>query len=95
MRARRFGPRIRLRIDLHGVSRYGPGEERTLLRWEWIEGIVVGDSSVVVRSASEEVSFPDGAFGLTSEELAGRLRSATSIVSRAEIIAGLAGASGG
>ena len=39
MRGRLFGPRRLLRVDLHGVSAFGAGEERALIRWEWVEAI--------------------------------------------------------
>ena len=86
MRSRMFGPRIRFRVDLHGVSSFGPGEERTLIRWEWIETIAVGDESVVVTSSNEEVTFPSGAFGFAPPDLAERLEAARSITRRPEII---------
>jgi hypothetical protein len=86
MRSRRFGPRIRFRVDLHGVSCFGPGEERTLIRWEWMEKIAVEDEAVVITSASERVAFPSGAFGFTPPELAERLETARSITRRPDII---------
>lgn len=91
MRARRFGPKLRFRVDLHGVSRFGPGEQRTMLRWEWIETIDAGPAQVTLRSASEEVAIPKGAFGLDPAGLAERLRSALSITARSEIIGELSG----
>ncbi|MBW3654355.1 MAG: hypothetical protein KY433_12430, partial [Actinobacteria bacterium] len=63
VRSRRFGPRVRVRVDLHGVSVFGRGDERTLIRWEWIEQIRVGDG-VEVTSANAELVIPSGAFGL-------------------------------
>ena len=86
MRSRMFGPRIRLRVDLHGVSTFGPGEERTLIRWEWIEAIAVEGESVVVTSARDQVTFPSGAFGFAAPDLAERLEAARSITRRPEII---------
>ncbi|MDQ6909819.1 MAG: hypothetical protein M3Z84_03390, partial [Actinomycetota bacterium] len=83
MRPTRFGSKVLLRVDLHGVSRFGPGDTRTLIRWEWIESIEVG-SDVVVRSASEQVVLPSGAFGVDCDALAERLQSARSIQDRAE-----------
>jgi len=91
MRAKRFGPKMLLRVDLHGVSQFGPGDSRTLIRWEWIESIAI-DKGVVVRSATEAVVMPSGAFGLDSGDLAGQLESARSIHARPDIIGRLAGA---
>lgn len=88
VRPRRFGPKVVLRVDLHGVSMLGPGESRTMIRWEWVEAIdVAGD--VTVRSASDEVRFPGGAFGIDAAALARRLEEARSIDSRTEAIAAL------
>ena len=90
VRRRRFGPKVKLRVDLHGVSSFGPGDTRTLIRWEWIEGIEV-DDGVVVRSARDEVRFPPGCFGLDPEVLAQRLDAARSIVDRTDVIGELNG----
>lgn len=90
MRPTRFGSKVLLRVDLHGVSRFGPGDTHTLIRWEWIDSIEV-DSGVVVRSASEEVVLPSGAFGVDGDDLAEQLQSARSIQDRAEVISRLAG----
>ena len=91
MRSRMFGPRIRLRVDLHGVSTFGPGEARTLIRWEWVETIAVSEGSVVVSSAKDRVSFPSGAFGFSAPDLAERLEAARSITRRPEVIGELQG----
>jgi hypothetical protein len=85
VRLRRFGPKRRLRVDLHGVSVFGPGDEHALIRWEWIRDISVSDG-VVVRSESTAVSFPAGAFGLDPQRLAERLEEARSIHRRPDII---------
>ncbi len=90
MRPTRFGSKVLFRVDLHGVSRFGPGDTRTLIRWEWIESIEVSDG-VTVRSPSEEVVLPPGAFGVDCAALAEHLQSARSIQERAEIINQLAG----
>lgn len=88
VRPRRFGPKVVLRVDLHGVSMLGPGDERTMIRWEWVEAIeVAGD--VTVRSATDEVRFPRGAFGMDGGTLARRLQEARSIEGRTEAIAAL------
>ncbi len=86
MRPRRFGPKLLLRVDLHGVSSAGPGDNRTAIRWEWIEEITTGAEGVEVRSTSERVTFPPGAFGFDPPALAQRLEEARSIVRRPEII---------
>ena len=86
IRARRFGPKVLLRVDLHGVSSYGPGDQRIAIRWEWIEDITIGDGSVEVRSATDVVTFPTGAFGFDPPALGQRLQEARSITRRPEII---------
>lgn len=93
MRGRFFGPRRLFRVDLHGVSRFSAGNHRSLIRWEWVEGIeVVPGSGVLVRSPSERIVLPPGAFGLSPEALAAALEQARSITSRPDVIAGLSGA---
>ncbi len=82
-----FGRKLRLRVDLHGVSVFGP-RDHTLIRWEWIEDLEVGDG-VTVRSATSEVNFPRRAFGLSPDALARLLREAASIEQRPEVIARL------
>ncbi|HJP66837.1 MAG TPA: hypothetical protein VKA30_11105, partial [Actinomycetota bacterium] len=81
VRSRRFGPKVVLRVDLHGVSQLGPGERRTMIRWEWIEANDV-EGGVTVRSATEQVRFPPGAFGSGSGDLARCLEEARSIDTR-------------
>lgn len=90
MRARRFGPKILYRVDLHGVSMFGPGNRRTAIRWEWVEGITVQAGAVDVRSASDHVVLPAGAFGFEPGALAERLEEARSITRRPEVIGELA-----
>ena len=86
MRPRRFGAKVRYRVDLHGVSMFGPGDKRVLIRWEWVEKIAVQPSAVDVTSATDHVIFPAGAFGFDPAALAGRLEEARSITRRPEII---------
>ena len=86
MRSRMFGPKMRYRVDLHGVSCFGPGEERTLIRWEWVDTIAVEEEAVVVASKSERVIFPAGAFGHAPPELAEKLEVARSITDRPGVI---------
>lgn len=90
MRASRFGPQLRLRVDLHGVSVFGPGDERTLIRWEWIEHLSSG-TGVEVRSANDEIELPPGGFGLPPEELYQLLEEARSLDARPDVIERLAG----
>jgi hypothetical protein len=92
VRARRFGPRMRVRVDLHGVSTFGRGDERTLIRWEWIERIDAGGGAgVEVTSAKARLVIPPGAFGLDPPALAARLEAARSIVDRPDVLEQLAG----
>ena len=84
------GPRLRVRVDLHGVSVFGPGDERTLIRWEWIEHLGVRDG-VEVRSATAQLTLPPGAFGLPPETLCRLLGEARSLEARADVIGQLAG----
>lgn len=88
-RARPLGPRLTVRVDLHGVSLFGPGEQRTLIRWEWMTDITAGDG-VVVRGSNAEITLPARAFGMEPAALAERLEAARSIVSRPEVIGELA-----
>ena len=89
-RPRLFARKLRLRVDLHGVSLFPPDGDHTLIRWEWIEDISV-DDGVVVRSANATVTFPPGAFGLSPEALAERLQAARSITDRPDVLGELAG----
>lgn len=92
MRGRRlFGSRRLLRVDLHGVSLFGAGGEKSLIRWEWVEGVEVDRGCVVVRSATDTITLPAGAFGLSPENLAVEMRRARSIVDRPEAISRLSG----
>ncbi len=84
------GPQVRLRVDLHGVSVFGPGDERTLIRWEWIEHLGVS-AGVDVRSATAQLTLPPGAFGLPPERLCQLLEEAQSVHARADVIERLAG----
>lgn len=90
VRSRRFGPKILCRVDLHGVSVFGPGDAHTAIRWEWIEAISVESGGVHVKSAKEAVMLPSGAFGFEPDALAKRLEEARSITRRPEIIGELA-----
>ncbi|HSH59882.1 MAG TPA: hypothetical protein VK988_09635 [Acidimicrobiales bacterium] len=92
MRSGLVGRRRRYRVDLHGVSVFGPGDGHTLIRWERIETIAGrADDGVRVESATAAVVFPRGAFGLDPPALAAQLEAARSIDRRGQIIAELAG----
>lgn len=93
VRLRRFGPKVLFRVDLHGISVFGPGDEHRLLRWEWIEE-VAAEPDVVVRSPDSEIRFPAGAFGVDTETLARCLRSARNIGRRTDAIGELTGPMG-
>lgn len=90
VRVRRFGAKVRLRVDLHGVSSFGPGKHRKLIRWEWIESITSSPHGVVISSDQHEVVFPSGSFGLEPGGLAARLERGRSIFERADILEELA-----
>ena len=89
VRGRLFGPNRLLRVDLHGVSEFGAGDERTLLRWEWIEAVEVERGSVVVKSAEGSITMPSGAFGMDAAELGAELERARAIHNRSDVIARL------
>ena len=91
MRGRLFGPKRLLRVDLHGVSEFGGGEEHTLLRWEWVEAIEIDRGSVIVRGGDEVIVLPSGAFGLQAQELADELQEARGIRNRSDVIGRLSG----
>lgn len=82
------GDPVVVRVDLHGVSVVGFEQDRQIIRWEWIESITV-DDGVVVAGGTRMVVVPPGAFGLEPEALAERLRAASSIVHRTDVIAEL------
>lgn len=86
VRRRLFGPKCLLRVDLHGVSMFGAGDEKSLIRWEWVEAIEVDRSGVVVRSADDSILLPDGSFGLAAKDLAGELEQARNIRTRSDVI---------
>ncbi len=89
VRGRLFGPDRLLRVDLHGISEFGAGDERALIRWEWVEAVAVERGSVVVRGADEAIVMPSGAFGLTTDDLAEELERARAIHHRSDVIARL------
>ena len=96
VRGRLFGPRRLLRVDLHGVSAFGAGDERVLIRWEWVEAVEIERGSVVVRGSDDSIVLPSGAFGLEAEELASELEAARAIHKRSDVIRRLSsGADGG
>ncbi len=91
VRRRPFGRPQRLRVDLHGVSVFGPGDHHQAIRWEWIDSIRVA-GGVVVTGKGAEILLPPGAFGLAPDALADCLREAGDIVNRTEVIGRLGGA---
>ena len=86
IQAGRAGTTVRLRVDLHGVSTFGPGKHHTLIRFEWITAITSSSHGVVVESDHYRVIFPAGAFGLEPAALADRLEQARSIFARADVL---------
>jgi len=88
VRVDRNSPEMRFRVDLHGVSVFGPGEERTLIRWEWIESIVAGEG-VEVSSSRERVHLPAGTFGFLPDRLCALLQEGRGIERRSDVIATL------
>lgn len=94
VRKRPFGRAQRLRVDLHGVSVFGPGDQHQVMRWEWIEHITV-DGGVIVAGGGNQIVLPAGAFGLEPDTLAACLREADSIDGRTEAIGRLNAASPG
>lgn len=91
----RFGSRgaRRYRVDLHGVSIFGPGDQHVLIRWEAVESVTVDAlaQGVVVAAEADEIRFPSGSFAMSAADLAARLDRARSIVDRADVIAQLVG----
>lgn len=85
VRRRPFGRPQRLRVDLHGVSVFGPGDQHRVIRWEWVESIDVA-GGVVVAGGGHQITLPAGAFGLDPEVLAEHLRAAGSLEHRTEVI---------
>jgi len=85
MRPRRFGPKCKFRVDLHGVSVFGPGDQHTLIRWEWVKEIRV-EGDLIISSGTADVRFPPGAFGQSPEELFDLLTAARSIEARGGVI---------
>jgi hypothetical protein len=94
VRGRLFGPKRLLRVDLHGVSMFGAGDEKSLIRWEWVETIEVDRAGVVVRSADESIILPGGSFGMEPADLAAALERARNIRNRSDVIRQLSGADG-
>ncbi len=94
VRGRLFGPKRLLRVDLHGVSLFGAGDEKALIRWEWVEAIEVGSGGVVVRGSEESIVLPSGSFGLEAKVLAEELERARAIHNRPDVIRRLSVGSG-
>ena len=94
VRGRLFGPKRLLRVDLHGVSLFGAGDEKSLIRWEWVEAIELDRGSVVVRGSEDSIVLPSGSFGLQAEVLAEELERARAIQNRSDVIRRLSVAGG-
>lgn len=89
-----FGRSLRVRVELHGVSIIGPGDERQVMRWEWVDSITPGAGGVVVAGDGKQLVVPTGAFGLSSAVLAGLLRRAGDIDERVAVMDELNGVAG-
>ncbi len=76
----------RLRVDLHGVATFGPGDAHTAIRWEWIVNLAAGEDEVVVDSARATITIPAGTFDLTPSALVAQLERARSITERTDVI---------
>ena len=83
----------RIRVDLHGVSTFGPGSHHEVIRWEWITEITSSPDGVAVDSSRGQIVFPSGTFGLAPDDLAARLERARSIFERGDVIEELGGSS--
>lgn len=83
-----------VRVDLHGVSTFGPGDEHTLIRWERIEDIVSSPGGVEVVTSAGRLQLPPAAFGLSVDALVVQLRRAADPDERGVVIDELAVAGG-
>lgn len=92
VRRRPFGRPQRFRVDLHGVSVYGPGDRHQAMRWEWIERITVDGGVVVEGGGGDRIVLPPGSFGIEPGALAAYLLEAGDIGARTEVIGRLGGA---
>lgn len=86
----RSSVQIRVRVDLHGVSTFGPGSHHSVIRWEWIKEITADPHGVTVSSANCTIVLPAGVFGLAPDALAERLTEAGSIFVRGDVLEALA-----
>ncbi|MEO6120625.1 MAG: hypothetical protein ABIW46_03425 [Acidimicrobiales bacterium] len=84
-------PKLLVRVDLHGVSTFGPGDQHTLVRWERIEDIVAEHEGVDIVTAAERLHLPSGSFGLSPAALAAQLKRASERDERGHVIDELAG----
>ena len=87
----RFRSKRRMRVDLHGVSSFGPGSHHEVIRWEWITQITSSSHGVTVDASRGQIVFPAGVFGLAPEDLAARLEQARSIFERGDVLEELGG----
>jgi hypothetical protein len=84
----------RVRVDLHGISTFGPGDQHTLIRWEHVEEIVPSQRSVTIRSLQTRITVPAAVFGLEPDQLVHQLEQANSIFERGRILDELSGPAG-
>jgi hypothetical protein len=91
VRVGRSGPVQRLRIDLHGISSFGPGEHHSLIRWERLCEISADAHGVTVSSPTGRIVLPTGVFGIRPVDLAEKLEEARSIFKRPDVLASLIG----
>jgi hypothetical protein len=82
----------RIRIDLHGISTFGPGPHHSLIRWEQLASLSAGPHGVTASSSRAEIILPNGIFGVEPAALASKLEQARSIFQRSDILAELSGA---
>jgi hypothetical protein len=91
IREGRFGPVRRLRIDLHGISTFGPGRHHSLIRWERLCELSADAHGVTASSPTAQIVLPAGLFGCNPVELSEKLEHARSIFERADVLAELSG----
>lgn len=86
VRKRLLGRPVRVRVELHGVSLHGPGDQRQIMRWEWIDSVDAVAGGVLVAGDGKQLLVPAGAFGLATTDLAHLLRQAGDIDERITVM---------
>lgn len=94
VRRRLLGRPVRVRIELHGVSLHGPGDQRQIMRWEWVDSVEAVAGGVLVAGDGKQLLVPAGAFGLAPADLAALLRQAGDIDERIAVMDRLNGLTG-